>query len=80
MSNHVDGGTLPYLPPHPPTPHTHPHTRTDREVYTPSSWFVYFGIEEVIRSQFFTNPAFCKERGKFRTDNPPGSAMWNGEH
>ncbi|PNW82412.1 hypothetical protein CHLRE_06g278295v5 [Chlamydomonas reinhardtii] len=52
----------------------------DREVYTPSSWFVYFGIEEVIRSQFFTNPAFCKERGKFRTDNPPGSAMWNGEH
>ena len=49
-----------------------------KDVREPSNWFIYFGIEEVIRSQFFTNPEFCRQRDKFRGAAAPGSSMWKG--
>ncbi|GIM12301.1 hypothetical protein Vretimale_15674 [Volvox reticuliferus] len=49
-----------------------------KDVREPSNWFIYFGIEEVIRSQFFANPEFCRQRGKFRGAGAPGSSMWKG--
>ncbi|GFR53095.1 hypothetical protein Agub_g15806, partial [Astrephomene gubernaculifera] len=50
-----------------------------KTVTEPASWFVYFGVEEVIRSEFFGNPEFCKQRGNFRGEDAPGSSMWHGD-
>ncbi|EFJ44542.1 hypothetical protein VOLCADRAFT_95128 [Volvox carteri f. nagariensis] len=50
-----------------------------RAVWEPVHWFIYSGIEEVVHTEFFTNPQFCQEHGQFHGDATPGSSQWQGE-
>lgn len=63
-----------------PTPCAYPLLlATGKTSISPTNWFIYFGVEVVIRCEFFTNPQFCRERGQFRGENAQGSSQWKGE-